>query len=123
MVEISDLIDDGANAFLYEEYKYCMIYVVVFSCIIGPFVGQGTMVAFIVGSLTSIFSGYIGMKTATLCNVRTTFECWSHLPTGFDVAVRGGSVMGFGLVGLGVLVLLALIYVYRLPQFYGDDTR
>mmetsp|Transcript_27586 Transcript_27586/g.23648 ORF Transcript_27586/g.23648 Transcript_27586/m.23648 type:complete len:110 (-) Transcript_27586:281-610(-) len=50
MQEISKNIADGATAFLVQEYKYMLVYVVIFSAIIGPCVNVGTMVAFIVGS-------------------------------------------------------------------------
>ena len=50
------------------------------------------------------------MKTAVMCNVRTTYACWSSLPQGFDLAVRGGSVMGLFLCGCGNLVLFGLVH-------------
>lgn len=34
-----------------------------------------TAVAFLIGSLTSIISGYIGMSIAVYTNSRTTYEC------------------------------------------------
>ena len=72
-----------------------------------------------VGALTSIASGYIGMKIATQANVKTTKECVMSLERGFVVAYRGGSVLGFMLVGLCLLLLLAIVYFYR--HFYLFD--
>jgi inorganic pyrophosphatase len=44
----------------------------------------------LVGGLTSIISGYIGMKIAVYTNVRTTKECATDISNGFVVAYRGG---------------------------------
>ena len=64
-----------------------------------------TTVAFIIGGITSIVSGYIGMKIAVYTNVRTTKECANDISLGFVVAYRGGQVLGFVLVGMALLVL------------------
>jgi len=110
MNAISKLIADGATTFLITEYKYIMVYVVVFAVLVFYVVNTATMITFVVGSLTSILCGFIGMKTAVYCNVRTTHEAWRDLSSGFDVALRGGSIMGFSLVSLAVLMLYALVY-------------
>merc|ERR1719331_437332 len=89
-----------------------MVYVVVFSVLLFFGVNAGTMVAFVVGALTSIVSGYIGMKIAVYTNVRCTHQCWKDLGSGYDVAIRGGCVMGLSLVSIGVLALYALIKLY-----------
>ena len=78
-----------------------------------------TMVAFIVGAITSMLSGYIGMKIATACNVKTTYLCNIDIDEGFKVAYRGGQVLGFVLVGLALLILEILILSYR-PFVVGD---
>eukprot|EP00922_Rhytidocystis_sp_ex-Travisia-forbesii_P009059 GHVS01013204.1.p1 GENE.GHVS01013204.1~~GHVS01013204.1.p1 ORF type:complete len:742 (+),score=79.89 GHVS01013204.1:121-2346(+) len=121
MKKISNHIAEGANAFLAQEYKYMAVYIVLFSCVIGPFIGLETMVAFIVGSITSIICGFIGMKIAVYANVRCTHEAWKELGHGFTVAVRAGCVMGFTLVSLGVLVLVLLVIVYRSARLYGTS--
>ncbi|CAD7971462.1 unnamed protein product [Amoebophrya sp. A120] len=125
MTEIGGYIAEGANAFLMKEYQYMAVYVILFSCILTQ-VNYGTVVAFIVGSITSILSGYIGMKIAVYTNVRTAHECWKDLSSGYDVAIRGGCVMGLSLVSLGVLALYALIQVYTSASdpfgFAGDKS-
>lgn len=71
-----------------------------------PQFGKGyTTAAFFIGSITSILSGYIGMRIATYTNVRTTKEAAEDINLGFVVAYRGGQVLGFVLVGLALLVL------------------
>lgn len=75
--------------------------------------------AFIVGSITSILSGYVGMMIATYANVRVAYNCTKSLEDGFAVAYRAGCVMGFFLVSLGLLVLCILIIIFR--SAFGID--
>eukprot|EP00916_Digyalum_oweni_P023548 GHVL01039076.1.p1 GENE.GHVL01039076.1~~GHVL01039076.1.p1 ORF type:complete len:758 (+),score=112.82 GHVL01039076.1:185-2275(+) len=119
---IAKHVADGASTFLFQEYMYMAVYVVVFSFIIFFAVDNGgwTAMAFITGSLTSIVCGYIGMKIATYANVRTAHEAWRELEPAFAVALRAGSVMGFCLVSLGVIVLYMLIWVYNQSWALGD---
>jgi len=130
MSRISRIIEDGAQTFLITEYKYMAAYVFLFYLVVLGFywivgdmyVGFGTVWAFVVGAFTSIICGYIGMRAATMTNVKTTFLCWSEgFPEGLAVALRGGAIMGFGLCSIGVLVLYVLILIYRLPFVYGKD--
>merc|ERR1719253_1743061 len=123
MTDVAGFIEDGANAFLYEEYKYMAAFVVLFSFILGPFAGSLTLLAFVLGAAASIISGWIGMKVAVKANVRTSFVTWHSLPEGFWLAVQGGSVMGCSLVSFGTLLLYGLIHVYRLPQMFGTDSK
>merc|ERR1719515_653589 len=106
-----------------EEYKYMTVYMILFSIVLGPFIGLSTTLAFIVGAVTSILSGWVGMKTAVACNYRTAYESWASLPRGFALAVRGGSVMGLVLVSLGTMICYGLIKLFKTDKFYGEDTR
>lgn len=117
--EIGDHISTGANAFLFQEYKYLSIYVLIMSIVVFfavDFVESVqfyTTIAFIVGSYTSIVSGYIGMRIAVFSNIRTAFQAQKSLEDAFKVAFRAGCVMGFCLVSIGLLVLAILIVIYR----------
>ena len=67
--EIYKLIRDGATAFLWAEYRYLAVYIVVFaaiiSCVIGKtngfWCGIFAAIAFLTGAITSIICGWIGM--------------------------------------------------------------
>jgi H+-translocating diphosphatase len=72
-----------------------------------------TVIGFVVGALTSTLAGYIGMKVAVYSNGRTALESRVGVGEGFLVAFRGGSVMGFTLVSLGVLFLLVTTAAFR----------
>jgi inorganic pyrophosphatase len=118
MQEIADLIEKGAQTFLWQEYVPVSVFVVIFSLLIGTTVekeaGQFyTVLPFVLGAITSIISGYIGMAIAVKANVRTCKEATFSLHRGFVVAFRGGLVLGFTLVGLALLVLMGIIMVYE----------
>jgi H+-translocating diphosphatase len=72
-----------------------------------------TTVAFLLGAITSVISGYIGMQIAVRANVRTAKLAETSLNASFDIAFRGGMVLGFVLVGLALLVLHLLIVSYE----------
>jgi len=113
MIKISKTIQEGAMSFLFAEYTYMAVYVVIFSGILIKFTGVPTTIAFVVGSITSIICGWIGMKIAVYTNVRTTHQCWRDLSSGFEVAIKGGCVMGLSLVSIGVLALYALLNYFQ----------
>eukprot|EP01061_Rhynchopus_euleeides_P008844 TRINITY_DN17_c0_g2_i8.p1 TRINITY_DN17_c0_g2~~TRINITY_DN17_c0_g2_i8.p1 ORF type:complete len:873 (+),score=350.38 TRINITY_DN17_c0_g2_i8:1585-4203(+) len=135
--EISELITNGAKAFLWAEYQYMAVFVVVFSVVIVILIGAAggdnawrngglSAVAFVVGCLTSIISGYIGMRIAVYTNSRTALQAWGfwtgHVrasdrsacyTNAFRTAFQGGCVMGFSLVSLGLLSLFVLIHIFK----------
>ncbi|RWW71401.1 hypothetical protein BHE74_00020863 [Ensete ventricosum] len=75
--------------------------------------------AFLLGSLTSVLSGFLGMKIATYANARTTVEARKGVGRAFIVAFRSGAVMGFLLAANGLLVLYISINLFKI--YYGDD--
>lgn len=131
MIDTSEKIQQGAITFLKEEYTFLGIFVVLFGIII--FITDNfrfyTTIAFIFGAVTSTISGFIGMYVATRANVRVTYKACSGqnaLHEAFNVAFRGGCVMGFCLVSLALAVLTGLIYFYILvlhPKTTEDFTR
>merc|ERR1712032_361992 len=108
METVNQYISEGAITFLNREYCYLTIFIVFFSvlvlCVVdvpwditkgSPVAFPFTMVAFMVGAFTSMLAGYIGMKIATIANVKTTYLCCTSDDEGFKVAYRGGQVLGF----------------------------
>mmetsp|Transcript_24166 Transcript_24166/g.21221 ORF Transcript_24166/g.21221 Transcript_24166/m.21221 type:complete len:782 (-) Transcript_24166:170-2515(-) len=120
MTQIGEYISRGANAFLVQEYKICLIFITIMGLIIKLTVDQkqgwgnfATAISFWTGSLTSIISGFIGMKVAVFSNYRTAYKAQFSLADAFKVAFRAGCVMGFALSSLSLLVLNTLIIIYR----------
>jgi K(+)-stimulated pyrophosphate-energized sodium pump len=117
MNEIASAISEGSMAFLKREYKVMGWFIVIMGAVIFIFLDHPatefneapwTALSFVLGSLTSILAGYIGMKIATKGNVRTTHAAQTSLEKAFDVAFQSGAVLGFGLVGLAVVGLAGL---------------
>lgn len=117
MVEISNYIRRGAMAFLNREYRSLIIFIIVVSVLLFllSFVKNGgvshyTSLSFIVGAILSALSGNIGMRIATLANVRTAKAVEKDIHEGLKVAFSSGAVMGLTVVGLGLLGI-SLIYL------------
>ena len=118
---IHGAIASGAMAFLKQEYKFLIIFMVLFAIVIAlliddshtPDIREGiyTAIAFLFGGAISIASGYIGMKVATQGNARTTVSAKKDISNAYDVAINSGAVMGFALVSLAVLGLVVIYLV------------
>ncbi len=144
VAELQDAIRDGANSFLFTEYKYVSVFMILFSGVIfvllssedgfsstwtadasgilrapGIYNGAFSTLAFLIGAATSILSGYLGMNIATYANARTSLEARKGVAPAFMAAFRSGAVMGFLLAGNALLVLYVVIIMYR--KVYGDD--
>jgi Na+/H+-translocating membrane pyrophosphatase len=112
---------------LLAEYVYLGVFLVVFGVfvLLSEKFAFYTFFAFLLGAITSLISGYIGMYVATRANVRTTYQAYRYynkdsltpdsqsLQAAFDIAFRGGCVMGFALVSLALAILCILIIVYK----------
>jgi Na+/H+-translocating membrane pyrophosphatase len=72
-----------------------------------------TTFAFLVGAVTSMFCGALGMQIATYSNYRTTITARNSLGSAFNTAYRAGCVIGFVLVSAAMLILLLLILLYK----------
>ena len=108
MKKISASIRRGANAYLKRQYMVVLVFFGVMFLVLGGMAIAGLLTpyvpfAFITGGFFSALSGFIGMKIATLSNARTANACQEGLNRGLRVAFSAGSVMGFTVVGLGLL--------------------
>ncbi len=125
MKEISGFIRQGAMAFLAREYRVLLMFVVVVAVLLGIAnanqANSHALVAlsFIVGASCSALAGYVGMRVATIANVRTANAARGGLSQALAVAFSGGSVMGMSVVGLGVLGLSTLLLLYL--AIFGVD--
>lgn len=119
MKEIARYIAEGAMAFLRAEYKILTYYVIIAALLLGymgssnPESHWSIAIAFIIGAVFSALAGYIGMRVATLANVRTANAARNSLSKALAVSFRGGAVMGLGVAGLAVLGLGGLFLVLK----------
>ncbi len=110
MARISEAVRKGANAYLRRQYSGVAIFFIAVFCILlimafNGFLSFFTPFAFLTGGFFSGLSGFIGMRTATMANCRTAEGASKSLNKGLQVAFSAGSVMGFTVVGLGLLDL------------------
>ena len=124
MRKISAAVRRGANAYLKRQYTGVSLFFVVMFVLLGILAFTGFLTpfvpfAFITGGFFSGLSGFIGMKIATSANARTAQASSEGLNRGLRVAFSSGTVMGFTVVGLGLLDLsiwfLLLKYVFYTP--------
>jgi len=123
MKEISTEIRMGAMAYLMRQYKtvgvfFAGLFVVLIVLVFLGWLPVFTPFAFISGGFFSALSGFIGMNIATRANTRTAAACRSNLDGGLRVAFRSGAVMGFVVVGLGMLDLS--FWYFLLNWFYRE---
>ncbi len=126
MKKISSSIRKGANAYLKRQYKivlvfFGVVFVVLEIMAIAGFLTSYMPFAFVTGGFFSALSGFIGMKIATLANARTANACQDSLNKGLRVAFSAGSVMGFTVVGLGLLDIS--IWFFLLKFVFALETE
>ncbi|MCR4781366.1 MAG: sodium-translocating pyrophosphatase [Lachnospiraceae bacterium] len=110
MQKISQAIRKGANAYLKrQDTAVAKFFVVVFIILLVmaylKYLSFFTPFAFLTGGFFSGLAGFIGMRTATMANCRTANAASKGLNRGLKVAFAAGSVMGFTVIGLGLLDL------------------
>lgn len=124
MVEIAKAVQEGADAFLNRQYKSVALFFAIVFVILLYLSFQGYLVifvpfAFLTGGLFSGLAGYCGMQIATHSSARTANACRSNLNSGLRLAFSSGAVMGFVVVGLGLLDLS--VWFYSLDWFYSNN--
>ena len=136
MNAIANQIRQGAMAFLYREYKVISIFVVIVGFLLYVFIDTGwaaaqagqwgsahTTLSFVLGALCSVIAGFIGMRTATVANVRTTQAARTNLGDALRVAFLSGATMGLSVVGLGILGLTgSMLYFMNVADVSTAET-
>jgi len=149
VTSISKKVSDGATTFLVAEYRYMAAFLVVFAGLLYAMLGLSmanptdknapvveapwsnafmSVVTFLAGALTSIVSGWFGMRIAVFCNSRTAVMATEGAAEGnqskgfsaaFQMAFRGGLCMGFCLTSMGCLALFIVVKVCQM--YFGTE--
>ena len=125
---IGDLIKEGAMAFLKKEYTILSGFVLIVFVIlilfidldvfgiIGSSPGNIEMsISYLIGAIGSALAGFIGMSTAVRGNTRTANAAQSSLNKALSIAFSTGAVMGFTVVGIGLIGVSVLYYLFESP--------
>jgi len=127
MREIANAIKEGAKAYLKRQNQTLAIFVVFMAAILGvlsatkgPQQAVSVASAYILGSVCTSAAAYVGMMAAVEANVRTANAAKQGLKKAFPVAFYGGAVMGFFVVGLSLLGVSLLFYVFNVALGWSD---
>ena len=128
MQKIAAAIRAGANAYLKHQYTTVFkVFAIVFVLLLALAFGSGgkmlsrvTPFAFLTGGIFSMLAGFVGMRIATSANARTANAASESLDKGLRIAFSSGSVMGFSVVGLGMLDITLWFFILRFGLGIAD---
>lgn len=116
--EVAGWIHSGARAYLKKLYTALIIVAVIMAVVLSAvytFDGSGrglaTAFCYLIGAVCSAIAGYLGMEVAVRANVRSAVAANHSLPFAFNIAFRGGAVMGFAVVGVATIGMSAIYLV------------
>jgi K(+)-stimulated pyrophosphate-energized sodium pump len=115
MKEISFAIRQGAMAFLRREFTTLAVFTVVVFIVLALFIEPRPLVAvaYLCGTFTSALAGWLGMNIATKANARTANAAAGSWAKALRIAFSSGAVMGFCVVGLGLLGLSIIAFIWE----------
>jgi K(+)-stimulated pyrophosphate-energized sodium pump len=122
MIEISDAVRQGANAYMNRQYRTIAVVAAIITAIfVIVTLASGaarenwlwTTVGFVVGALFSAISGYVGMGVAVRANVRVAQAARKGLAPALQVAFNGGAVSGMAVAGLALLGVAGFFYLFQ----------
>jgi K(+)-stimulated pyrophosphate-energized sodium pump len=123
MEDIAAAIKEGATAYLRRQNLTLSVFVVIMAVVLGvafgynnPIYGLSAALAYVFGSFCSTLAAYLGMHAAIRANVKTANAARTGLNKAFPVAFYGGAVMGFSIVGLALLGISVLYYIFGDPS-------
>ncbi len=118
---ISSAIQKGARTFLFREYRYVALVIILVAIFLalGPLFGQkvevnwGTAIAFVIGAVASGVAGWVAMWVGTRANSRTAQAAGSGLKPALSVSFSGGATTGLSIVGVALLGLCLVYLLFR----------
>ncbi len=112
MQEIAQAVREGANAYLYRQFRVVGVLIVLITVLLF-FAAKasglpeafwwGRAGAFFVGSLFSATVGFVGMRLATVGNLRVAAAARTSFGQALQLGYRTGTITGMLTDGLGLL--------------------
>ena len=114
MNRIARYIREGAMAFLFREYRVLAVYALVVGGALLGLLGPLAAGAFLFGAALSLGAGFVGMRAATLANVRTARAAMEKSrANALVMALDGGAVMGLSVAGLALVGMGSLYLAFQ----------
>ena len=110
-IEIAQAIREGALAFLKRQYLTIGLVAIFLFFLLWLALGLKAAFGFLIGAAASGLAGLIGLLVSTQANLKVAEAAKSGLKSAFDLSFKGGSVTGFLVVGLGILVISGLYFL------------
>jgi K(+)-stimulated pyrophosphate-energized sodium pump len=121
MQEIAQAVREGANAYLYRQFRVVAILIVLITIVLyyaakassaPAAIAWGRAIAFLVGSTFSATVGFVGMRLATVGNLRVAAAARTSFGRALQLGYRTGTITGMLTDGLGLLggSLIFLVY-------------
>ena len=112
MQEIALAIREGANAYLYRQFRVVGLLIVAITALLyfaatasdtTPEIAVGRAISFLVGSVFSATVGFVGMRLATIGNLRVATAAQTSFGRALQLGYRTGTITGMLTDGLGLL--------------------
>jgi K(+)-stimulated pyrophosphate-energized sodium pump len=121
MQEIALAVREGANAYLYRQFRVVGILIVFITILLYvtanmsgavPSIAWGRSLSFLLGSIFSALVGFVGMRLATVGNLRVAAAAKKSFGNALQLGYRTGTITGMLTDGLGLLggSIIFLIY-------------
>ncbi len=134
MQEIAQAVREGANAYLYRQFSVVGVLIVIITILL--FFGAkashnlpeafwwGRAIAFFVGSTFSATVGFVGMRLATVGNLRVAAAAKTSFGQALQLGYRTGTITGMltdglGLLGGSIIFLIFGEYAYEALLGFG----
>ncbi|MEK6646959.1 MAG: sodium-translocating pyrophosphatase [Candidatus Firestonebacteria bacterium] len=121
MVEVAKAIEEGAMAYLRQQFRTMIWFVIIiaiglyvmYGAIYPRAISVGISIAFLAGVMASYGAGYVGMWLAVRGNVRTANAALKSFKDALHVAFQAGTVSGMFTVGFGLLGATIIFMVFK----------